>query len=79
VAHPNQILGGPWPTWPTLLRPPWRAQFYKHLMASPKAVLLQLLLSIYCNSELKTDSSLTLAQLPINLLRKCVYTDLKLI
>jgi len=21
VAHPTQILGGPWPTWPTLFRP----------------------------------------------------------
>ena len=53
-----------------------RAQFYKHLMASSNAIL-QLLFSIYCNSEFKTDFSLTLAQLPINLTRKCVYTDFK--
>jgi hypothetical protein len=53
-----------------------RAQFYKHLMASPNAIL-QLLFPIYCNSGLKTDFSLTLAQLPINLMRKCVYTDFK--
>ena len=53
-----------------------RAQFYKHLMASSNAIL-QLLFSIYCNSEFKTDFSLTLAQLPINLMRKCVYTDFK--
>jgi hypothetical protein len=22
VAHPTKTLGGPWPTWPTLQRPP---------------------------------------------------------
>jgi hypothetical protein len=45
-----------------------RAQFYEHLMASPNAIL-QLLFSIYCNYELKIDFSLTLAQLPINLMK----------
>jgi hypothetical protein len=40
------------------------AQFYKHLMVSPNTIL-QFLFSIYCNSKLKTDISLTLAHLPI--------------
>jgi hypothetical protein len=53
-----------------------RAQLCKHLMASPNAIL-QLLFSIYCNSELKTDFSSMLAQLAINLMRKCVKTDFK--
>jgi hypothetical protein len=39
--------------------------------------ILQLLFSVYCNSELKTDFSLTLAQIPINLMRKCIYNDFK--
>jgi hypothetical protein len=49
-----------------------RAQFCKHLIASPNAIV-QLLFSIYCNSELKVEFSSTLAQLHINLMRKCLY------
>ena len=60
----------------TIVRLGHNYKFYKHLMASSNAIL-QLLFSIYCNSEFKTDFSLTLAQLPINLMRKCVYTDFK--
>jgi hypothetical protein len=53
-----------------------RAQFYKYLIASPNDIQ-QLVFSIYCRSELITDFILTLTQLPINLMRKCVYTDCK--
>ena len=51
-----------------------RAKFYKHLLVVKNGILNELY-CIYCETEYKLDSGLSLAQLSYGLITKCVYCN----